>query len=224
MKHAQGSVSSAELEWETLRKRMVADQIVRRGVKDPRVLAVMETLPRHLFVPAESMDQAYTDNPVPIGLQQTISQPYMVASMSELLAIDETSRVLEIGTGSGYQTAVLARLVREVYTIELEPELSARASSLLTQLQLANIQYRVGDGSAGWPEAGPFDRIIVTATADQLPQPLVAQLGQNGRMILPLRDQGTQEQWLTLVTVSAGIATQERLYPVRFVPLRKGKS
>jgi protein-L-isoaspartate(D-aspartate) O-methyltransferase len=217
-------MSLAESEWETLRKRMVADQIVRRGVKDPRVLAVMETLPRHLFVPAESIDQAYTDNPVPIGLQQTISQPYMVASMSELLAMDETSRVLEIGTGSGYQTAVLARLVREVFTIELEPELSTRASSLLTQLRLANIQYRVGDGSLGWPEAAPFDRIIVTATADTLPHALVAQLGQNGRMILPLRDQGTQEQWLTLVTVSAGTATQERLYPVRFVPLRKGNS
>jgi protein-L-isoaspartate(D-aspartate) O-methyltransferase len=199
---------------------MVAEQIVRRGVRDPEVLRILAQIPRHLFVPSDLVGQAYEDSPLPIGLQQTISQPYIVASMTEHLQIQKHHRILEIGTGSGYQTAVLAALAAEVFTIELEEEFSIGAEKLLSQMGFNNVQFRVGDGRLGWPEQAPFDRILVAATAYDMPSGLVSQLGPSGRMIIPVRDTDDQNQWLTLVTRDRSTVLEERLYSVRFVPLR----
>ncbi|MFZ1684496.1 MAG: protein-L-isoaspartate(D-aspartate) O-methyltransferase [Candidatus Zixiibacteriota bacterium] len=206
--------------FETARSRMVAEQIVRRGVRDAEVLRLMAQIPRHLFVPDDLVERAYEDSPLPIGFQQTISQPYIVASMTEHLQIQKQHRVLEIGTGSGYQTAVLSALGAEVYSVELEEVLSHRAEKLLSQLGFGKVQFRVGDGRLGWPEEAPFDRILVAATASDMPAGLVSQLGPNGRMIIPVRDTEGQEQWLTLVTRDRSTIVEERLYSVRFVPLR----
>ncbi len=182
----------------TDRLDMVTRQIERRGVRDAAVLTAMRAIPRHEFIPERDRHRAYEDHPVPIGSDQTISQPYMVAVMTERLRLHRKSRVLEIGTGSGYQTAVLATLAAEVFTIERLPELSARARMTLTALGYDNIRYRVEDGSVGWPEAAPFDGIIVTAAAPRVPAALVAQLGDPGVLAAPIGSRGSQD----LVTIS----------------------
>ena len=198
------------------RERMVAGQIEARGVRDPRVLEALRAVPRHEFVPPEQRMHAYEDRPLPIGEGQTISQPYIVAVMTELLALEGSERVLEIGTGSGYQAAVLGRLAREVYSIEIVPELAARAAKDLERLGYANVHVRQGDGYRGWPEHAPFDAILVTAAPGHVPEPLVEQLALGGRMVLPL---GGVFQDLVRVTRGAEGVRQERLLGVRFVPM-----
>jgi protein-L-isoaspartate(D-aspartate) O-methyltransferase len=209
--------------WQAPRNRMVEKQIELRDVSHPATLAAMRKVPRHLFVPAELQAQAYDDGPLPIGLGQTISQPYIVACMTEQITPGPATRVLEIGTGSGYQAAVLAEICAEVYTIEIVPELATRSAGLLRQLGYRNIQTRTGDGWKGWPEAAPFDAIIVTAAAETIPPPLLAQLKDGGRMIIPVGPQsGAQE--LMLVTKQGGKVRSRPLIPVRFVPfVREGK-
>jgi protein-L-isoaspartate(D-aspartate) O-methyltransferase len=198
------------------RESMVKGQIEARGVRDPRVLAAMREIPRHEFVPTAQREHAYEDRALPIGLGQTISQPYIVAAMTELLELSGEERVLEIGTGSGYQAAVLGWLAREVYTIEIVPELASRAEADLRRLGFANVRVRHGDGWRGWPEAAPFDAILVTAAPEQVPQPLVDQLAVGGRLVLPL---GDLDQDLVLLTRDAEGVRQERLFGVRFVPM-----
>ncbi len=201
------------------REWMVETQIRARGVRDPRVLEALRVIPRHLFVPPEFQDEAYEDYPLPIGYGQTISQPYMVAAMTEALALEPHHRVLEIGTGSGYQTAVLAYIAREVYTVEYVPELSERARRILQDLGFTNIHFRVGDGSLGWPEAAPFDRILVTAAAPEVPPPLWEQLAPEGIMVIPIGDLWGQELYRIRKTRD-GEREEEALFPCAFVPLR----
>ena len=203
-------------EREAERRRMVEVQIRGRGVRDPRVLAAMAKVPRHLFVPETMRASAYADEPLPIGEGQTISQPYIVAYMTEALRLRGGERVLEIGTGSGYQAAVLAELAAEVFTIELVEALSLRAQRALGALGYRNIRFRVGDGAAGWPEAAPFDAIIVTAAAAQVPGELERELGPSGTMIVPV---GTLFQELLLVRRGSRGTLRKRLLAVRFVPL-----
>ncbi|HKQ47716.1 MAG TPA: protein-L-isoaspartate(D-aspartate) O-methyltransferase [Phycisphaerae bacterium] len=199
------------------RRAMVEQQLAARGIADPRVLAVMGAVPREAFIPADLAGSAYEDRALPIDAAQTISQPYIVALMSESLQVEPHHRVLEIGTGTGYQTAVLARLAAQVYSIERIESLSAAAQRVLARLGVANVSFRVGDGTLGWPEAAPFDRIMVTAAAPKLVDPLVAQLAEGGRMVIPLGEDAAQQ----LVTIErAGVTTIERpLIPVRFVRL-----
>jgi protein-L-isoaspartate(D-aspartate) O-methyltransferase len=199
------------------RREMVERQIRHRGVRDPRVLEAMLAVPRHAFVPAQHLSEAYADQPLPIGEGQTISQPYIVASMTEALQLSGSERVLEIGTGSGYQTAVLSLLAREVHTIENHRALSEAARERLARLGYRNIFFHVGDGTLGCPEAAPFDAILVTAAAPLIPPPFVAQLAEGGRMLLPLGSAETQE--LVRVRVLNGEMATERLYHCRFVPL-----
>jgi protein-L-isoaspartate(D-aspartate) O-methyltransferase len=206
---------------ERARARMVSEQLRARGITHDKVLGVMGTLPRERFVPPELRQQAYDDNPLPIGLEQTISQPYIVAFMTEALQPTSTQKVLEIGTGSGYQAAVLASIVREVYTIEILPELSARAERALKELGLQNVHVRTGDGYAGWPEAQPFDAIIVTAAPDHVPQPLVDQLAVGGRMVIPV---GTGIQELLVIEKTPDGVLRRSVLDVRFVPLRRKSS
>ncbi len=198
------------------RERMVAQQIEARGLRDPRVLAALRKVPRHAFVPAEEARLAYGDHPLPIGLGQTISQPYIVAFMTEALALRGGETVLEVGTGSGYQAAVLGEIAGQVYTIEIVEPLARRAELLLRELGYANVHVRAGDGYAGWPEAAPFDAIMVTAAAPRVPEPLKQQLKDGGRMILPVG-----EEWQELlVVVRRGQRYEEhRVLPVRFVPM-----
>ncbi len=178
--------------FEEKRKAMV-DLIKRRGVKDKRVLSAMLKVPRHLFVPPELVDRAYDDCPLPIGKGQTISQPYIVALMTEALEIDENSRVLEIGTGSGYQAAILAEIAKEVYTVERIPELLERARKVIESLGYDNVFFKVGDGTEGWPEYAPYDAIIVTAASPRIPEPLIEQLKVGGRLVIPVGSELTQE-------------------------------
>ena len=208
------------ISWETARKRMVNDQIVSRGVRDPRVLAALGRVPRHLFVPPDVQPRAYDDTPLPIGLGQTISQPYIVAYMTEALQVRAEDSVLEIGTGSGYQAAVLAELVRQVYSMEIVPELADRARGTLAGEGYQNVEVRTGDGYRGWPERAPFARIIVTAAPPEIPQALVDQLAVGGRMVLPV---GTGSQEMVIVTRTTSGVTQERTIPVRFVPMVKDR-
>lgn len=198
------------------RERMVETQIRARGVKDKKILQVMRRVPRHLFIPSDMAPYAYADEPLPVGEGQTISQPYIVAYMTEALALTGRERVLEVGTGSGYQTAVLAELAAEVYTVELISSLAAHARDVLTGLGYKNIHYRHGDGSLGWPEEAPFDRIIVTAAAASMPNTLQQQLRDQGRLVLPL---GSEIQELVLVVRRENEFILTRLLPVRFVPL-----
>jgi protein-L-isoaspartate(D-aspartate) O-methyltransferase len=198
------------------RERMVVDQIEARGVADARVLAAMRKVPRHEFVPVEARDHAYADHPLPIGHDQTISQPYIVAAMTELAAIDEHSVVLEIGTGSGYQAAVLAEIARDVYTIEIVAPLAESAAQTLRRLGYANVHVRAGDGYRGWPEAGPFHAIVVTAAPPEVPEPLKQQLRVGGRLVLPV---GDEWQELRVIVRTAGGFDERTEFPVRFVPM-----
>ena len=197
---------------------MVAEQIVPRGVRDPRLLAVMETLPRHLFVPTDELAYAYADGPLPIGHAQTISQPFIVAWMTELLQLRGHERVLEIGAGSGYQAAVLAKLAAEVYTVEIIPELAARAVQVFRELEIANVHVHIADGTLGWPEHAPYDRILVAAAAPSAPEPLLGQLADGGRMVIPVGSRGLQvlEVW----TRRGEKFHCEMNIGVAFVPLR----
>ena len=198
------------------RTRMVNEQIRARGIRDTAVLAAMTRVPRHEFVPRAEQDLAYTDSPLPIGYRQTISQPYIVAYMTEAAQIERGDKVLEIGTGSGYQAAILAELAGEVYTIELIPELASRAKAVLDRLGYTNIRARTGDGYAGWREHAPFDAIVVTAAPDHVPPALVEQLAVNGRMIIPV---GRGEQEMRVITRTATGVTEESTLFVQFVPL-----
>jgi protein-L-isoaspartate(D-aspartate) O-methyltransferase len=197
---------------------MVADQIAARGVRDPLVLQAMSEVPRHLFVPASLIDQAYRDYPLPIGEGQTISQPYIVALMTECLALKGGERVLEVGTGSGYQAAVLARIAARVDTIEINGALARQAAATLERLGLGNVRVRAGDGFFGWPEDAPFDAIVVTAAAPEVPPALFAQLAEGGRLVIPIGDVQTYQQ-LTVVTKMNGQPRIERVLDVRFVPM-----
>lgn len=209
--------SDLDTEFYARRLAMVLDQIAARGIKDQRVLAAMRTVPRHLFVDASQADEAYADGPLPIGFDQTISQPYIVGSMTEKLSLRSSDRVLEVGTGCGYQTAVLAEIAGEVYTIERVAGLQARAAQTLTGLGYDSVRFRVGDGSLGWSEAAPFDAIMVTAAAEHIPDALVDQLAPSGRMILPLVVARGQ-QLILLRRTPRGLERTD-LYGVRFVPL-----
>ena len=199
---------------------MVEQQIRQREVTDARVLAAMETIPRERFVPPAARSQAYDDVPLAIGFGQTISQPYIVAYMSEVLDVRDSHRVLEIGTGSAYQTAVLARLAREVWTIEIVPELAAAATALLRELDLGNVHLRLGDGRSGWPDQAPFDRIMVTAAPDEIPAALIEQLAVGGRLVIPVGSQGGP-QWMMVVDKTGSGVVQKRTIPVQFVPLTR---
>ena len=194
--------------YERERLRMVEEQLVRRGLSDARVLDALRKVPRHLFVEEALRDRAYGDHPLPIGEEQTISQPYIVALMTQLLEVSDRDKVLEIGTGSGYQTAVLAELARRVCSIERLPRLAERARALLAELGYANVWVRVGSGTLGWPDEAPFDRILVTAGGPSVPPPLFQQLAEGGRLVLPLGD--PVNQTLTLVEKVRGeMKTQE---------------
>jgi protein-L-isoaspartate(D-aspartate) O-methyltransferase len=200
-----------------LRDAMVASQIESRGIRDPSVLAAMRKVPRHLFVPPPERSQAYSDGPLPIGLGQTISQPYIVALMTELIRPDRSLKVLEVGTGSGYQAAVLAECTKEVYTIEIVPQLGLRAEELLRKLGYQNVHVRIGDGYDGWPEQARFHAILVTAAPDDIPKPLLAQLEVGGRLVIPV---GVGSQDLVRVTrTSEENYRRETITPVRFVPM-----
>jgi protein-L-isoaspartate(D-aspartate) O-methyltransferase len=199
------------------RLQMVEDQIEARGVRDPRVLDAMRQVPRHELVPPFQRDLAYEDRPLPIGHGQTISQPYVVAAMTEALGLKGGERVLEIGTGSGYQAAVLSKLAKEIYSIEIVPELAQRARADLARLGYANVEVRQGDGWRGWPEKAPFDAIVVTAAPEEVPPDLIAQLAVGGRLVIPV---GGREQQLMVVRKTPEGVTREVLFGVRFVPMR----
>ena len=200
----------------TDRERMVAEQLQSRDITDRRVLDAMRSIPRHEFVPAEQRTDAYRDSPLPIGYQQTISQPYIVAFMSQGLRVEPTHKVLEIGTGSGYQAAVLSRLAKVVYTMEIVAPLAERARETLTRLNVSNVHVRTGNGYLGWPEEAPFDRIMVTAAPSEVPPALIDQLKMGGLMAIPV---GTVAQQLRILRrTPSGLETLDTL-PVRFVPM-----
>lgn len=203
-------------EFAETRQRMVQVQIARRGVTDSAVLAAMNNVPRHMFVPASHRAYAYADEPLPIGEGQTISQPYIVAYMTEALELQPSDRVLEIGTGSGYQAAVLAEIVDSVFTIEIVESLAERAESTLAALEYTNVYVRAGDGYRGWPEHQPFDAIMVTAAPDHVPQPLIDQLAPGGRLVIPVGV--TVQNLLVIHRSEKGVVTDTTL-PVRFVPM-----
>ena len=206
--------------YEKARARMVDEQILGLGVRDSLTLQAMRSVPRHAFVPSSAVALAYEDYPLPIGFGQTISQPYIVAVMTQMINPGSCSKVLEVGTGSGYQAAVLAEIVDSVFTIEIVPELAASAKHRLDSLGYRNVSVRSGDGYLGWPEHAPFDAIIVTAAPDHIPQPLVDQLRNGGTMVIPVGPPGSV-QALTKVTKVGGIVKTEIALPVRFVPLTR---
>ncbi|MFN2386342.1 MAG: protein-L-isoaspartate(D-aspartate) O-methyltransferase [Thermoanaerobaculia bacterium] len=199
------------------RVRMVETQIAARGVRNPRVLEAMRTVPRHFFVDPPQREQAYEDHPLPIAGNQTISQPYIVALMTELLELDPGDKVLEIGTGSGYQSAVLGRIGGQVYTIEIVPELARSAAQKLKELGYENVEVREGDGYRGWPEHAPFDGIIVTAAPERIPQPLIEQLAPGGRMVIPVG--GFFQELKVFRKGMDGKVVEKDILPVRFVPM-----
>ncbi len=198
------------------RQMMLEKQLAGRDIVNKAVLDTMGTLPRHEFVPDKHRSESYTDNPLPIGFEQTISQPYIVALMTQLARIDASSRVLEIGTGSGYQTAVLASIAAEVATIEIVEPLFEQARATLSRLGFENIHFRCGDGRRGWPERAPFDAIVVTAAPSKLPPELTSQLKDNGRLIIPV---GSDRQELLQIVKCAGGETVKSIVPVKFVPM-----
>jgi protein-L-isoaspartate(D-aspartate) O-methyltransferase len=204
-------------DWKAAAQEMVLTQIIGRGVKDARVLTVLAQTARHKFVPSEMVPFAYKDRPLPIGEDQTISQPYIVALMTELLDLSGTEKVLEIGTGSGYQAAVLSPLVADVYTIEIVKTLALRAQKILEELGMKNVYVRWGDGYKGWPDEAPFDRIIVTAAPDEVPSALIDQLRAGGKLVIPV---GKYWQELKVITkVSRSQIDEQSIIPVRFVPM-----
>jgi len=205
-------------EYEQARKQMVKSQIVRRGLRDERLLAAFESIPRHLFVPEEYRYAAYDDNPLPIGFSQTISQPYIVALMTNLLKLKGDECVLEIGTGSGYQAAILGMMANEVHTVELLPELATDADKLLKELGFDNVHVHIGDGSLGWPETAPYKGILVAAAAPQAPNTLLDQLVEGGRLILPVGGRGMQN--LEVWEKEGNKFKNEVETAVAFVPLR----
>jgi protein-L-isoaspartate(D-aspartate) O-methyltransferase len=204
------------------RRQMVSEQIADRDVTDRRVLEAMRKVPRHRFVPPALVSRAYDDSPLPIGYDQTISQPFIVAHMTEALDVQPGHTVLEIGTGSGYQAAVLGELARTVHTIEIVPELARSAAATLRALGYSNVHVRAGDGYAGWPEHAPFDRIMLTAAPATIPKPLIDQLAPRGRLIAPVGEQGAV-QWLTVVDKTPKGVTERRTLPVRFVPFTRSR-
>ena len=205
--------------YEEERRRMVFRQIERRGISDKRVLDAMGEVPRHEFVPSEARVNAYEDRPLPIGFGQTISQPYIVAFMAEHLLLESSHRVLEVGTGSGYQAAVLSKLVKQVFSIEIVDELILRSTSDLKRLGYQNILVKNGDGYEGWMEFAPYDAITVAAALDHIPPPLISQLREGGRMVMPIGN--TQDQQLLLVEKYAGGLRRRAICPVRFVPFTR---
>jgi len=203
---------------QSLREKMVETQLKARGIYDPRVLDAMRRIPRHEFVPPQHRHLAYEDQALEIGENQTVSQPYIVALMTQMLRLSGHERVLEVGTGSGYQTAVLCALVEHVYTLEYYPQLADRASRVLSRLKINNVDLHIGDGSQGLADMAPFDAIIVTAAAPALPGPLRSQLNsQGGRMVLPIGDRS--EQYLEIITRQGNRWEMEQMMRVRFVPL-----
>jgi len=208
----------AEKEFRKEREAMVRDQIAARGVRDARVLEAMRRVPRHLFVPEQNRARAYGDHPLPLGRGQTISQPYIVAFMTECLALKPGEKVLEVGTGSGYQSAILACLTDRVFSVEIDGELARRAGATLRELGFGAVRVREGDGFFGWPEEAPFDAVIVTCAVGCVPPPLVEQLGEGGRLIIPV-EKRPLSQTLTLVSKKNGKTAVRELLDVLFVPM-----
>ena len=208
---------SSEKDFEQQRKQMVTRQLLSRDIQDSRVLKAMTTVPRHLFVPLNMRSLSYQDSALPIEHDQTISQPYIVALMSQLLSVEPGDKVLEIGTGSGYQAAVLAEMGVEVFTIEIISELGVQAEKLLTELGYDKVKVKIGDGYLGWPENAPFDGIIVTCAPTEIPEPLEEQLAEGGRMVIPVGKSGFQQ--LYLLTKTKGKIIQQKIIDVRFVPM-----
>jgi protein-L-isoaspartate(D-aspartate) O-methyltransferase len=213
-------MSAEEVALREQRERMVEEQIEARGINDARVLSALRKVPRHAFVPEAQRTRAYEDRPLPIGHGQTISQPFIVAAMSQLAQIGPAARVLEVGTGSGYQAAVLGELAAEVYTIEIVAPLAERARGTLAELGYANVHVRHGDGHAGWPQHAPFDAILVTAAPARVPPALHAQLAVGGRLVVPV---GVWEQELQVHTRREQGIEVEEVFPVRFVPMTGGE-
>ena len=214
-----GQQAPTAAEFATHRQRMVEQQLKPRGIKDERVLAAMAKVPREEFVPADVRPSAYEDGPLPIGYDQTISQPYVVAFMTEQLRPKTSDRVLEIGSGSGYQAAILGELVAEIYTIEIVEPLAKSAEATLQRLGYNNVHIKVGDGYKGWPEEAPFDAIIVTCAPEKVPQPLVDQLKDGGRMVIPVGERFAQQ--LYLLEKKNGQLKESATLPVRFVPMQR---
>ena len=215
----QTRVPAPAADFKADRERMVNEQLVRRGIHDPRVLAAMRKVPRETFVPEAYRKEAYADGPLPLGEEETISQPYIVALMTELLRPQPGDRVFEVGTGSGYQAAILAELVADVYTIEIDAPLAKEAEERLRELQYKNIHVKAGDGYKGWPEHAPFDGIIVTCALDHVPRPLIEQLKEGGRMVIPVGERGAQE--LYLFEKENGELNRQAVLPVVFVPMKR---
>jgi len=209
-----------QIDHKQLRENMIKQQLLARDISDPTTLKAMRNVPRHEFVPADMKPYAYSDNPLPIGMKQTISQPYIVAYMTQALKLKEQDRVLEVGTGSGYQAAILGQIVDTVYTIEIVEALAFTAKNRLSALGYNNIEVRTGDGYLGWPEKGPFDAIMVTAGAEEVPEPLLKQLKEGGRMIIPVGPHNGIRQLLLMTKKSGKIKTKE-VMSVRFVPLTR---
>lgn len=206
----------------SMQKKLLIDEIRSQGVRDETVLKALEDVPRHLFVPQNFRDASYDNGPLPIGQGQTISQPYIVAYMTEALKLKRSDKVLEIGTGSGYQSAIIADLVDNVYSIEVLPELSKQAQKTFAEVGIDNVHLKIGDGYKGWPEEAPFDAIIVTAAPPEIPQALISQLADGGRLIAPVG--GNDFQYLVLITRDSDKISRKKLLPVRFVPMVPGKA
>lgn len=218
----QRAAAPPPVDFGALRQRMIREQLMPRGIRDQRVLEAMAKVPREEFIPADERGHAYADGPLPIGNGQTISQPYIVAFMTEQLRLKPSDRVLEIGTGSGYQAAVLAGLVKTVYSIEIVVPLAQNAEAILAHLGYRNIHIKVGDGYKGWPEEAPFDAIIVTCAPDKVPQPLIDQLKDGGRMVVPVGERFAQQ--LYLFEKKNGQLRESVSLPVRFVPMTRGEA
>ncbi len=215
-----GSILPQSDKYESVRHRMVKTQIQDRGISNQAILDAMKKVPRHLFIPGEYADEAYNDYPLPIGYGQTISQPYIVAYMTEALKPGSKKKALEIGTGSGYQAAILAEVCEKVYTIEIVPELAKESSERLKKMGYKNITCKYGDGYRGWPEYAPFDMIMVTAAPESIPQPLIDQLAEGGRLVIPVGPPAAVQE-LILVIKKNGKTEQKRLTFVRFVPFKR---
>ncbi|MGB5479513.1 MAG: protein-L-isoaspartate(D-aspartate) O-methyltransferase [Eudoraea sp.] len=213
-------LAHSQIDHKQLRENMIKEQLLARDISDPATIKAIRNVPRHEFVPPDMQPYAYSDNPLPIGMDQTISQPYIVAYMTQVLKLKDHDRVLEVGTGSGYQAAILGQIVDTVYTIEIVEALAFTAKNRLSGLGYGNIEVKTGDGYLGWPEKGPFDAIIVTAGAEEVPEPLIKQLKEGGRMIIPVGPHNGIRQLLLITKKSGKIKTKE-VMAVRFVPLTR---